>query len=293
MKKLLALALSAVLLMGLTACSSSEETSTTQEATTETTTETTTEETTKLDEVLESGKLVVAMSPDFAPYEFIDLTTGEVVGAEVSLAQYIADEMGLELVIEQMDFNACLAAVPQGKVDISISGFAQTPERAENLEFSVGYKWEDETGDSGQTFIVLEENKDLYKTADDLSGKIVGAQAASLQEEFVKTQMPEDVIHETVTATTDGVLQLINGKIDALVVTTDNAEQFQANYPELHISDFRFEYESPGTVALGKKGETELMEAVSAAITKATEEGLFPVWLEEANELASSLNINN
>ncbi len=285
MKKLLAIALSAVLLMGLTACSSSEEASETTGTET-----TTTEPANKLEEVLASGELVVAMSPDFAPYEFINLETGEVVGAEVSLAQYIADEMGLELVIEQMNFDACLAAVPQGSVDISISGFAQTPERAENLEFSVGYKWEPETGDSGQTFIVLEENKDIYTTPEDLSGKTVGAQAASLQAEFVAEQMPEDVVYEPVTSTSDGVIQLINGKIDALVLTTDNAEQFKANYPELHISDFRFEYVSPGTVAIGKKGETELMEAVSAAITKAESEGLFQVWLAEANELAESLN---
>ncbi len=293
MKKLFAIALSAVLMMGLTACSQGEET-TTETTTAETTTETTTTEpANKLEEVMASGKLVVAMSPDFAPYEFLNLETGEVVGAEVSLAQYIADEMGLELVIEQMDFSSCLAAVPAGKVDISISGFGQTPERAESLEFSVGYKWEDETGDSGQTFVVLEENKDLYKTPEDLSGKKVTAQSASLQEGFVLDQMPEDVIYEPVTSTSDGIMQLITGKVDAVVLTTDNAEKFQANYPELYISDFRFEYESPGTVAIGMKGETELMAEVSAAITKATEEGLLPIWLEEANQLAESLNIEN
>ncbi len=289
MKKLLAIALSAVLLMGLTACSSSEETAETQ-TTAQTTT---TEPANKYEEVMASGKLVVAMSPDFAPYEFLNLETGEVVGAEVELAKYIADYLGLELVIEQMDFSSCLAAVPAGKVDISISGFGQTPERAENLEFSVGYKWEDETGDSGQTFVVLEENKDLYKTPEDLSGKVVSAQSASLQEGFVYEQMPEDVIYEPVTSTNDGIMQLITGKIDAFVSTSSSAEQYQANYPELHIADFRFEYVSPGTVAIGMKGETELMAAVSEAITKATEEGLFPIWEQEAEELAESLGVEN
>ncbi len=279
MKKLLAIALSAVLLLtGLTACSSGEEALETEV------------EMTKLEEVIESGKLVVAMSPDWAPYEFLNLETGEVVGAEVELAKYIAEHLGVELVIEQMDFNSCLAAVPAGKVDISISGFGQTPERAENLEFSTPYKWEDETGDSQQGIMILEENKDLYKVAEDFSGKTVAAQAASLQEGFVNEQLPEDTIYEPVTSTNDGVLMLINGKIDALAITTDTGAEFAKNYEELYIiPDFRFEYESPGTVVIGKKGETEFMAAVSEAVTKATEEGMFPIWLEEANALVDEL----
>ena len=126
--------------------------------------------------------LTVAMSPDFAPMEFVDTSkTGQdqYVGFDVTLANFIASEMGLELVIKPMSFDACQAAVQSGTVDMSISGFSYTPTRAENFNLSDYYYAGD--NETEQTIICLAENAGKWTKAEDFSGLKVGAQVASLQ----------------------------------------------------------------------------------------------------------------
>ena len=129
MKKLLALALTLALSLSMVACGGSEPAPAPEAEGTPSLTQ-------------EAGVLKVAISPDFAPMEFVDLSkTGQdqFVGFDVSLSKYIAEEMGLELEIMPMSFDACQAAVSTGKVDMSISGFSWTEERAENYNLSDYY----------------------------------------------------------------------------------------------------------------------------------------------------------
>ena len=114
MKKLFCAALGAAMLMAaMSGCGSSQN---------------------RLEKIKESGKLVLATSPDFAPLEFEDLSSGEAqyVGSDIELAKYIAEKLGVELEISAMDFSAVQAAIPSGQADIAISGFARTEERAQN-----------------------------------------------------------------------------------------------------------------------------------------------------------------
>lgn len=244
----------------------------------------------RLEKILESGKLVLATSPDFAPLEFEDLSSGEAqyVGSDIELAKYIAEKLGVELEISAMDFSAVQAAIPSGQADIAISGFARTEERAQNMELSTPFNI---TEDGGQTVLVAKGEGANYTTADDFSGLQIGAQNGSLQYNLVSEQLPEDVEIVPVGSLNDGVLMLETGKIDALASDLSNAELLLESHDGIETTDFMFEYSSEGNVAAVKKGETELIEAVNEIIDEVNELGLYEQWKDEATELAKSLGL--
>lgn len=270
MKKLFCAALAAAMLMAtMSGCGSSQN---------------------RLEKIKESGKLVLATSPDFAPLEFEDLSSGEAqyVGSDIELAKYIAEKLGVELEISAMDFSAVQAAIPSGQADIAISGFAKTEERAQNMELSTPFNI---TEDGGQTVLVAKGEGANYTAAEDFSGLQIGAQNGSLQYNLVSSQLPEDVEIVPVGSLNDGVLMLETGKIDALASDLSNAELLLESHDGIETTDFMFEYSSEGNVAAVKKGETELIEAVNEIIEEVNELGLYDQWKEEATELAKSLGL--
>ncbi len=270
MKKLFCAALAAAMLMAtMSGCGSSQN---------------------RLEKIKESGKLVLATSPDFAPLEFEDLSSGEAqyVGSDIELAKYIAEKLGVELEISAMDFSAVQAAIPSGQADIAISGFARTEERAQNMELSTPFNI---TEDGGQTVLVAKGQGANYTAAEDFSGLQIGAQNGSLQYNLVSSQLPDDVEIVPVGSLNDGVLMLETGKIDALASDLSNAELLLESHDGIETTDFMFEYSSEGNVAAVKKGETELIEAVNEIIEEVNELGLYDQWKEEATELAKSLGL--
>ena len=276
MRKILSILLSTMILVSLVGCSSSKE-----------------EPANALEKVLDSGKLVVAISPDFAPNEFIDVNkTGQdaVVGCDVELAKYIADYIGVELVIEQMDFNSCLAAVPAGGVDISVSAFAKTAEREKNLECSIGYTWQSSNNEANG-LLVLKENVSKYNTAESFAGTTIAAQLGSIQYGYIGVELPTDVVIEPISTLGDGVILLTTGKVDAVATACEPGIQFAKNYDEIDLAEYKFISAEDDTVVIAKKGETELMEKVNEAMTKAQEDGMFPKWYDEAIALADELGV--
>ena len=274
MKKMVCLLLAALTVFALCACGSSNS------------------EKSALQEIKDSGVLTVALSPDFAPMEFVDSSkTGQeqYVGFDVMLAQFIADELGVKLEIQAMSFDACQTAVSTGSVPMSISGYSWTEERAENFELSdYYYAGENETE---QVLLIRKADADKYKTAEDFDGVDVGAQNASLQMMMVTEQLPNAKAY-TIGDIGVGVLELQSGNIEALAVAAGNAEMIIDSNPDLMVCEWEFdvkaEYEA--NVVLIAKGETELLEAVNAALQKAYDEGYYGVWYEEAVELAKSEN---
>ena len=268
MKKLIALALTLALSLSMVACGGSEP---------------------KADEpAVETLK--VAISPDFAPMEFVDLSKSgqdKYVGFDVSLAKFIAEEMGMELEIMPMSFDACQAAVSTGKVDMSISGFSYTPERAENYNLSDYYYAGD--NETEQTVIALAENAAKFTSAESFAGVKVGAQTASLQEALVNDQLvplgAELVIFSDINT---GVLQLKKGDFEAIAVATGNGDAIAANNPEIAVADFTFEIDeaAENNLILLQKGADELTEQVNAILAKAYDAGLYGEWYAEAEELA-------
>lgn len=243
-----------------------------------------------------SGKevLKVALSPDFAPMEFVDVSkSGQdaYVGFDVTLANFIADELGMELEIVPMSFNACQVAVETKSVDMSISGFSWTEQRAENYNLSDYYYAGD--NETEQVIVTTKENEGKFTSAADFSGLKVAAQTASLQLDLCKSQLPEDCEIVEVGDLTTAFLQLKNGDFDALALATGNAEVFIANNPnDVAMSGFIFEVDPKYTanVILLNKDADDLLAKVNEILAKAYENGYYDVWYEEALALAEGEN---
>lgn len=243
-----------------------------------------------LKEIQESGVLTVALSPDFSPMEFVDSSKSgqeQYVGFDVFLAQYIADYLGVELEIQAMSFDACQTAVSTGAAPLSISGYSWTETRAENYELSdYYYAGENETE---QVLLIRAADADKYKTAEDFDGVDVGAQNASLQQEYVTKQLPNAKL-QTIGDIGVGVLELQNGNIEALAVAIGNGKQIMVNNPDLVICDWQFEVaeENEANVVLIGKGETDLLDAVNAALAEAYANGYYAEWYDQALAIAES-----
>ena len=237
---------------------------------------------------VKSGYLTVALSPDFAPMEFVDTTKSgqdQYVGFDVFLAKFLAEEFGLKLEIKAMGFDACQAAVQAGAVDMSISGFSYTAERAENYNLSDYYYAGD--NETAQIIITTSDNEGKMNTAADFAGKTVGAQTASLQMNLCTEQLPDAVIKEYGNIDT-AVEALRNGQIDGLAVAEGNGNVIVNQVPGLVKTGFQFEVDesAENNLILLQKGNDALTELTNKALQKAYEAGHYPKWYAEAQELA-------
>ena len=239
MKKLLALALAVVMAISMVACGGGEE-----------------EAKSTIDVILERGYITMATSPDFAPSEFKDPTTGEVMGTDIEygkyVAKYISDKYGVpvELKIEEMDFKSCQAAVSTNAVNFSLSGYAKTDERAVNYNCVGPYAV---VGADEDTYHGALVKKGLVlETADDFKGLKIGCQQASLQYNLATEQLPIDEMEEIefITNLNMGATMVATDKIDALITDSGAGELLITNNADLEMAAFKFEYESEGNVAL-------------------------------------------
>ena len=237
-------------------------------------------------QTITEGKLTVAVSPDFAPMEFVDPTkTGQdmYVGFDVILANYIADELGLELVLMPMDFFACQTAVYTGIVDMSISGYSWTEDRAENANLSDYYYAGD--NEDEQVLITMKANENLFDSAEKLNGKKIGAQNASLQQSLVEAQLPDS---ELVLFTDIGtaVLQLKSGDFDFLAVAGGNADAIIASNPDIALAGYNFHVDpkETGNVILLQKGADALTDIVNQILEQS--ESYWGAWYEAAQAIS-------
>jgi polar amino acid transport system substrate-binding protein len=220
--------------------------------------------------------------------EFVDPTkTGQdqFVGFDVSLAKFIAQELGVTLEIKPMDFDACQAAVGTGKVDMSISGYSWTEKREKNYNLSdYYYAGENETE---QVLITLKENEGKYTTAESLKGVKVGAQGASLQEELVKAQLPDSEL-VLYTDINTGLQQLKKGDFEVMAVAIGNANALINNNPEAIMSGFQFvvDEKEANNLILLQKGDDKLTEKVNEILAKAKAAGYYETWYAEAQNIA-------
>ena len=226
-----------------------------------------------LQKVLSSGKLIIGTSPDYPAAEFVDEITGEIKGNEILLAQYIANSLGVELVIEAMDFSGVLIAVDTGKVDLGVSGFGWKEDRAELYELSNGYS-ATSSNDSHHTIVVRASDLDKYNSLADFSGKTIDAQASSLQQMYVEDQIP-DADLQLITSLDQGILDLLANKVDAIALDSTTARNYAENsngqivslYVEKEIEfDLSLYNDFSGNVMAAKKGETQFMEVINAIL---------------------------
>ena len=233
-----------------------------------------------------NGTLTVAMSPDFAPMEFYDVAkTGDaaIVGFDVLLANYLAQELDMKLVIKPMSFDACLAAVQTGNADIGLSGFSWTYDRAQNYAISDYYiAGENETE---QVLICLKENEGKFTKAEDFVGSKIGYQGASLQQILVEETFGDmDVDISQVYVDLGTAVEALKAKqIDFLAVAEGNGNSIIANANDtIAFTGFQFEVAEiyKNNVCLLNKDKTDLLDQVNAALAKALENDYYSGWYD-------------
>ncbi len=267
MKKMSLTAMMMAAVIALTACGGSGTAQTTA-ATTAAKTETTAVQTEAAADLntIEDGKLIMSTNAQFPPYGMLD-DAGNVIGIDAEMAQGIADKLGLELVIDDMDFSAALLAVQQGKSDVVISGVTITDERKTVMEFSDSYTT------AVQVVIVPEDSE--IKSIEDMQGKTIGCQAGTTGYIFC-SDTPENggFGEEFVYAFDDGataVQALLNGQIDSVVIDDGPAKEYVKLNPGLKILETEYVREN---YAIGiAKGNTALVEAINKALAEMKADG--------------------
>ena len=235
-----------------------------------------------LNSIKESGKLVVGLSADYAPYEFHVIEDGQdkIVGFDVSLAEEIADELDVELEIKEMDFDALITALPAGKIDLIISGMNPTEKRKKAVDFSEIYY----TANHG--ILVKAEDVDKYTNFSDLDGLKVGAQLGSTQAELASTLI-KDANLQLLSNVNNLILELKSGKVDAVVMEVGVAQMAVKNNPELAVGKPVYEETDSGNAIAIAKGNEDLVKIVNGVISRITEDGTMNKYIEEATILSS------
>lgn len=231
-----------------------------------------------------AGKLTVATSPDFAPYEFYAIDANgdpQLAGFDMALAQYIADYLKLELEVVPMDFDGTIMELANKTVDIGLAGYSPDPDRESSMDFSHVYL----TG--GQSFVCTQSNKAQFTSLADTNKADyqIGAQIGSIQVGLAKENSPDADIVE-LSKVTDIIAELLAGSLDGAYIETMVAEAYAANYPELCVV-LPVPYDAEGSVVGVSKGNEALLAAVNEAVDAALADGSMNQFVAEANELAN------
>ena len=208
-----------------------------------------------------AGKLTMSTNAQFPPYEMV-ADDGSFEGIDIEVADAIAKKLGLELQVDDMDFDAALLAAQNGKSDMVMAGVTVTDERLKVMDFSDTYA-------EGIQSIIVPEDSDIA-TADDLSGKAIGTQRGTTGYLYCT----DDFGEENVIAYDDGltaVQALNNGQVDAVVIDNAPAQEFVAANPGLKILDTAYAQED---YAIGvAKGNTQLLDAINGALEELQADG--------------------
>lgn len=239
----------------------------------------------RLEAILESKKIVIGISPDYAPFAFIAEKKEETycAGSDIELGKYIAEQMGVEAEFREMEFEECLEAVSKGEVDLVLLGMLGEKDREEMMDFTnVYYR------PGTQVILVKERQKEKLKTQEDFQEKTLAAQYGSLQAQLIVEQFPESYLNlsENVSG---AVLMLRTGSVDGVVLEEALAGEMLREYSELARSEAEITYTPQEIVGGVGKGETELLERINEIINSVTEQNLYLHWIDEANELAASM----
>ena len=237
------------------------------------------------DDQSDGSALVLGTSADYAPFEFMYADENgdmQYAGIDVSAAQYIADEMGKELKVENMAFEYLLTSLAKGDYDMVMAAMEATPERLESADFSDPYYT-----DMPPMILVKADSADQYQTLADFAGKSVGAQAATTKEDIVKDSM-EGASLVSLSLVTDLVNELAYGKVDAIVLDGAVAQEYAESNSDLVIAAASDELGTaePYCVAVAKGDPKGLLPAINAAIAKMQAENKMEAFIADADALS-------
>jgi len=241
--------------------------------------------------ITSAGKIVLGTSADYPPYEFQVVIDGEltIVGFDIAIAEEIAKDLGVTLEIKDMDFDGLLAALAAGNVDFVLAGMTPTEERRKNVDFSEIYYYAEHG--------VLIRKADAEKYSADVSSladQMVGAQRGAIQAGLAKSRIKgvaedqTDVPHPQVKELgrlPDLIMELKNGKIEALVVEKPVAKAYLGANPDLMLASYTFSDDDGGSAIAVKKGEATLLAAINKTVARLVADGSIDRFVAEATEL--------
>jgi polar amino acid transport system substrate-binding protein len=250
----------------------------------------------RLQQIKERGYITVATEPYFAPNEFIDPTKpdGEnIVGTDIEFAKYLAEKLGVELKIVPLEFTEVLSSVQNGKYDLAISALSWTSDRRQGMNLSKSYYTSDDF--KGYGMVTKKENRQKYSTAQSFKDAVLIVQKGSLQEKFIKEQIPEYKDLKFLAGMCDTFLAVSEGKADAAACSIDMAEVFIRANPDLDleiVKGFKFDRGENDDIVVGMmKGESELTEEINRIIDEFLKTDLYKRWNAEYKDYAKSLGI--
>jgi len=262
-KKMLALSMAVLMAASLAGCSSgAKETETTaaaSEAGAETAAESEGETAAEEEKTAEGGTLIMGTNATFPPYEYYE--GDEIVGIDVEIAQAIGEKLGMEVTVEDMEFDALIPALASNKVDIVAAGMTVTPERQESVNFTDTYA-------TAAQVIIVKQGSDIA-SSEDLNGKILGVQMGTTGDSLASEIEGAQV--ERFNKYFEAIQSVLQGKIDAVIIDSAPAKAFAEKDENLVILDEALSSEDYAMAI--NKDNTELLDKVNAAIAELDEEG--------------------
>ncbi|MFP7776158.1 transporter substrate-binding domain-containing protein [Streptococcus dysgalactiae] len=230
-----------------------------------------------VDKIKEKGTLVVATSPDYAPFEFQTLVNGEnkVVGSDILLAEKLAKDLGVKLEVSTMSFDNVLTSVQNGKVDIAIAGLSYSKERAQTFDFTDPYY------SVADVLLVKKSSLDKFTKPADLKGKSLAVQKGTTQEAYAQAKLSNANI-VSLTGMSEAVTELKAGQVDAVLLDSAVAEGYVAQNTDLAVASVTFDSKDENKkVVVLAKGHEDLQKALNKSIKEITENGDYDNYLKE------------
>lgn len=240
-----------------------------------------------LSKIKAKGKLVVGINAEFAPFEFHTMVNGKdtVAGFDLDLAREVAKDMGVELEIKELAFDALLTTLQSGQVDVIISGLSATEERRKTVDFSDTYF------QSTQVLITTKGNLDKFNSFNDLKGKKLGIQLSSLQDKLMQNLLP-DGNYTKIESMNTLFLSLKSNQVDGIVTSEIVSQMAIAANSEFVIADKvkidDSSLNSPGVAVAFRKGSAALQTQINSTVKRSKESGQMQGYVDASCKLAGA-----
>ncbi len=231
----------------------------------------------KIERIRKAGKIVVGTSADYPPYEFrlLPEMENEIVGIDIDIAEAIAADLNVKLEIKNFDFNKLFNELTAGNIDLILAGLAPSQEREKIVDFSIPYY------QAIQNMLIRAKDGDKIKLLEDLRGKVVGTQTGSIQEDMARNMIAGATFF-TMPSIQKLIDELVNGKLDAVILEKPVADTFVFRNSELLNLECNSDRTPLGSAVAVKKGDADLLERINRILEKLIAENKISQFVQDA-----------